>query len=88
MQSAVQAQAPAWQRAVARWHHAAMFTGDLLADVQAVTRTARVFGVRSTEDSLRSVAQRALNADDEETRAVAAQLLAELDMLPKFRRVR
>ena len=76
---------PAWQRAVARWHHAAVFTGDLLADVQAVSRTARVFGVRSTENSLRSVAQRALEADDDETRAVAARLLAELDKIPKFR---
>ena len=78
MRCSVDDQAPAWQRAVARWHQAAVFTGDLLVDVQAVSRTARVFGVRSTEPSLRTVAQRALEHDDEEVRLLASQILAEL----------
>src|SRR5205807_677761 len=59
-------------------------TGDLQSDVKMVSRTARVFGVRSTEDSLRSIAQRALaESHDDETRAAAAELLAELDKLPE-----
>jgi hypothetical protein len=53
-----------------------------------VTRNARVFGVRSTEQSLRSVAERALEIGDDDTREVASQLLAELDKIPKPRRAR
>ena len=79
---------PAWRRAFARWQDFAVYTGDLLSDVQMVSRTARAFGVRSAEQSLRSVAQRALEIGDDETRMVAAQLLAELDKLPKSRSVR
>jgi hypothetical protein len=75
------AEAPAWQRAVARWRHAAVFTDDLLRDVRSLSRTVRVFGVRPNADALRSLAQRALECDDHETRAVAAQLLAELERL-------
>jgi hypothetical protein len=77
---------PAWQRAFVRWQDFAVYTGDLLSDVQTVTRNARVFGVHSTEQSLRSVAHRALEIGDDETREVAAQLLAELDKMPKPRR--
>ena len=80
--------APAWQRAFVRWQDFAVYTGDLLSDVQMVTRNARVFGIRSTEQSLRSVAQRALEIGNDETRTVASQLLAELDKIPKPRRAR
>jgi len=86
--SAPSTDAPAWQRAFARWQDFAVYTDDLLSDVQTVTRHARVFGVRSTEPSLRSVAQRALEIGDAETRALASQLLAELDKMPKPRRAR
>jgi hypothetical protein len=85
---ALDPRAPAWQRAFARWQDFAVYTGDLLFDVQMVTRNARAFGVRSTEESLRSVAHRALEIGDDETREVAAQLLIELDRLPKSRRTR
>jgi hypothetical protein len=86
--SASSTDTPAWQRAFARWHDFAVYSGDLLSDVQMVSRNARVFGVRSTEDSLRSVAQRALEIGDDETREVARQLLDELDKMPKPRRAR
>jgi len=79
---------PAWQRAFARWQDFGVYSGDLLSDVQMVTRNARVFGVRSTEQSLRSVAQRALETGDDDTRDVAMQLLAELDKIPRARRAR
>ena len=85
-QSAPTNETPAWQRAFARWQDFAVYTGDLLSDVQMVTRTARVYGVRSSEQSLRSVAQRALEIGDEETREVASQVLAELDKISKHRR--
>jgi hypothetical protein len=85
-QSAPTNEAPAWQRAFGRWQDFAVYTGDLLSDVQMVTRTARVYGVRSSEQSLRAVAQRALEIGDEETREVASQVLAELDKIPKQRR--
>ena len=42
-------------------------------------RVADVFGPASTALSMRKVAERALDHDDEEVRRLANQLLAELD---------
>jgi len=64
------------------------YRGDLLSDVQMARRTASVFGVRSTENSLRAVAQRALEVDDEQVRRLANALLAELERSPALRRRR
>jgi hypothetical protein len=52
---------------------------DLLADVRRVRQVADVFGPGSTARSMRKVAERALEHPNEEVRAVAGQLLAELD---------
>jgi hypothetical protein len=52
---------------------------DLLADVRRVRQVADVFGPGSTARSMRKVAERALEHPDHEVRAVAGQLLAELD---------
>jgi hypothetical protein len=51
---------------------------DLLADVRRVRQVADVFGPGSTALSMRKVAERALEHDDEEVRRLANQLLAEL----------
>jgi hypothetical protein len=53
---------------------------DLLADVRRVRQVADVFGPGSTARSMRKVAERALDhPNEEEVRAVAGRLLAELD---------
>jgi hypothetical protein len=61
---------------------------DLLADARRVRQVADVFGPRSTALSMRKVAERALEHDDPEVRAVAGQLLAELERSPALRRRR
>ena len=58
---------------------------DLLFEVQQVRRTASVFGVRTTRGSLRKIAKRALEHENEETHALAAQLLEELNRVPVLR---
>jgi hypothetical protein len=52
---------------------------DLLADVRRVRQVADVFGPASTARSMRKVAERALEHDDEEVRRLANHLLAEPD---------
>jgi hypothetical protein len=52
---------------------------DLLADVRRVRQVADVFAPTSTSLSMRKVAERALEHDDEEVRRLANQLLAELE---------
>jgi hypothetical protein len=52
---------------------------ELIDDLQRVRQVADVFGVPSTAQSVRSVALRALDHDDEEVRVLASRLLAELD---------
>jgi hypothetical protein len=59
---------------------------DLLADVRRVRQVADVFGPGSTAQSMRKVAERALEHDDEEVRALASRLLAELERAPAVRR--
>lgn len=49
-------------------------------------QVADVFGVPSTAKSVRAVAQRALEHDDEEVRVLAQRLLAELERAPAVRR--
>ena len=61
---------------------------DLLADVRRVRQVADVFGPGSTALSMRKVAERALEHDDEEVRRLASQLLAELERSPALRRRR
>jgi hypothetical protein len=61
---------------------------DLLADVRRVRQVADVFGPGSTALSMRLVAERALEHDDEEVRRHANQLLAELDRSAVARRRR
>jgi hypothetical protein len=60
---------------------------DLLADVRRVRQVADVFGPASTALSMRKVAERALEHDDEEV-CLANQLLAELGRSPALRRRR
>jgi hypothetical protein len=48
---------------------------DLLADVRRVRHVADVFGPGSTARSMRKVADRALEHDDEDVRRLANQLL-------------
>jgi len=74
----VAVETPALERAAVRWRHAAVYSDDLLRDVRNLSRTVRVFGVRPNRESVRSLARRALECDDDETRAVAEQLLAAL----------
>jgi hypothetical protein len=62
--------------------------GDLLADVRRVRQVADVFGPASTALSMRKVAERALEHDDEDVRRLANQLLAELERSPALRRRR
>jgi hypothetical protein len=52
-----------------RWHYSAV--ADLLADVRRVRQVADVFGPASTAFSMRKVAERALEHDDEEVRRLA-----------------
>jgi hypothetical protein len=52
---------------------------DLLADVRRVRQVADLFGPASTALSMRKVAERALEHEDEEVRRLANQLLAELE---------
>jgi hypothetical protein len=59
---------------------------DLLADVRRLRQVADVSGPGSTALSMRKVAQRALEHDDEEVRRLANQLLAELDRSAVTRR--
>jgi len=61
---------------------------DLLADVRRVRQVADVFGPASTALSMRKVAERALEHDDDEVRRLANQLLAELERSPALRRRR
>jgi len=61
---------------------------DLLADVRRVRQVADVFGPASTALSMRKVAERALEHDDEEVRRLANQLLAEPDRSVVTRRRR
>jgi hypothetical protein len=61
---------------------------DLFADVRRVRQVADVFGPASTALSMRKVAERALEHDDEEVRRLANQLLAELERSPALRRRR
>jgi hypothetical protein len=61
---------------------------DLLADVRLVRQVADVFGPASTALSMRKVAERALEHDDEEVRRLANALLAELERSPALRRRR
>jgi hypothetical protein len=61
---------------------------DLLADVRRVRQVADVCGPASTALSMRKVAERALEHDDEEVRRLANQLLAELERSPALRRRR
>jgi hypothetical protein len=61
---------------------------DLLADVRRVRQAADVFGPGSTALSMRKVAERALEHDDEEVRRLANALLAELERSPALRRTR
>jgi hypothetical protein len=51
-----------------------------------VRRVADVFGPASTALSMRKVAERALDHDDEEVRRLANALLAELERSPALRR--
>ena len=59
---------------------------DLLADVRRVRQVADVFGPASTALSMRKVAERALEHDDTEIRALAGRLLVELERSPALRR--
>jgi hypothetical protein len=61
---------------------------DLLADVRRVKQVADVFGPGSTALSMWKVAERALGHHDPQVRAVAGQLLAELERSPALRRSR
>jgi hypothetical protein len=59
---------------------------DLFADVRRVRQVPDVFGPASTALSMRKVAERALERDDDEVRGLANQLLAELDRSAVTRR--
>jgi hypothetical protein len=59
---------------------------DLIDHLRRVRQVADVFGVPSTAQSVRAVAQRALEHDDEEVRVLAGRLLAELERAPGVRR--
>jgi hypothetical protein len=61
---------------------------DLLADIRRVREVADVFGPGSIALSMRQVAERALEHDDEEVRRLANALLAELERGPALRRRR
>jgi hypothetical protein len=61
---------------------------DLLADIRRVRQAADVFGPASTALSMRKIAERALEHDDQEVRRLANQLLAELERSPTLRRRR
>jgi hypothetical protein len=52
---------------------------DLLTDLRRIKQVAEVFGPGATAKSVRAVAERALDHDDEEVRILAGRLLAELD---------
>jgi hypothetical protein len=52
---------------------------ELIDDLRRVRQVTDVFGVPSTAPSVRKVALRALEHDDEEVRRLASRLLAELD---------
>jgi len=73
-------------RCGARWHD--RFVADLLADVRTVRQVADVFGPASTALSMRKVAERALEHDDEDVRRLANQLLVEVEWSPALRRTR
>ena len=55
---------------------------DLLAEIRRVRQVADVFGPASSALSMRKVAVRALEHNDEEVRRLANQLLAELERSP------
>jgi hypothetical protein len=61
---------------------------DLLADVRRAREVTDVFGPASTALSMRKVAERALEHDDEVVRRVANELLAELERSPALPRRR
>jgi hypothetical protein len=64
----------------ARYSYHECCVAELIDDLRRVRQAADVFGPGSTTHSIRAVAQRALEHDDEEeVRAVASRLLAELD---------
>ena len=69
----------------ARCHHSTV-AADLLADVRRVRQVADVFGPGSAAPSMRKIAERALEHDDEEVRRLANQLLAELNRSAVTRR--
>jgi hypothetical protein len=52
---------------------------ELIDDLRRVRQVADVFGAPSTAPSVRKVALRTLEHDDEEVRSLASRLLAELD---------
>jgi hypothetical protein len=59
---------------------------ELIDDLRQVQQVADVFGVPSTAKSVRDVARRAIEYDDEEVRVLAGRLLAELERVPGVRR--